>query len=254
MPVMDEFQEERATLKGASFKKKAQYFYDYYKWYVIVAVIAIIVIVDLVHHYSTRKETIFHACLLNAGEQVITNDVAEHSKGFAEYIGMDFEKEEIQFDNSMSISGTSNNDYESAQKLMVFIAAQELDVMACDVYTMLRYAYQNDFFDLRTVLSEQQIADYQDYFYYIDRAVARSMDENSYSLVSDTLQEYPNPYRPEEMEDPIPVGVKLPENCSLNEHYIFGGEAGLSILVNTTHLDTSIKFIDYQMQVIYENQ
>ena len=43
MPLMDEFKEERASIKNAPFKKKLRYFWDYYKWHVIITVAAVVI-------------------------------------------------------------------------------------------------------------------------------------------------------------------------------------------------------------------
>ena len=48
MPVMDEFKEERESLKNGTPKQKLTYFWDYYKWHVIVAIVAIIVVVTFI--------------------------------------------------------------------------------------------------------------------------------------------------------------------------------------------------------------
>ena len=42
MPVMDEFREERETIKNGTFKQKWQYFCDYYKWHVIIGAFVLI--------------------------------------------------------------------------------------------------------------------------------------------------------------------------------------------------------------------
>lgn len=247
MPVMDEFKEERAALKQAGLKVKLIYFWDYYRWYVIAALIIIGVIISQVKFYMEKKDVVFHAGLLNASEVVVSMEDGAHTNEFAVYTGIDTENEEILFDNSMSIGPGMADSYNSAQKLVVYLSAAEIDVMVADVSIVIQYAYQNDFMDMRNILSPEQLEQYQDRFYYIDKAKVEAIS-NQLSAVdySGNGVVYPDPFDPESMEDPVPVGVRIPAQCRLTkEYYLNGSDQVCSVLVNTKHLDMSLKFIDF---------
>ena len=167
MPVMDEFKEEREALKHGTPKQKLAYFCDYYKWYVIGGAAAVAFIVSMIYQMVTRKETAFYALMLNGTEYNFMEDTSGNTAAFAEYAGIDEDKYQILYDTSVQIGTEAGDDYDSSQKLMVYIAAGELDVMVSDADSLTKYAYRENFKDLRDFLSEEQLEKYQDSFYKI---------------------------------------------------------------------------------------
>lgn len=249
MPVMDEFKEEREAMKHGTPKQKLTYFWDYYKWPVIIGIIAVIVLASMIYEMATRKETAFYALMLNATERNYMGDTSGNTAAFAEYAGIDEEKYEIMYDTSIQIGTENSDDYDSSQKLLVYIAAAELDVMVSDSDSLKKYAYQGQLYDLRNFLTEEQLEKYSDSFYYIDGAVAEEIEAASDAYNFDYVPEYKDPRHPEEMEDPIPTGIFLSEDCSLLDDYYFRGEdIAVSVVVNTKRPDLTSEFIDFLMQ------
>ena len=248
MPVMDEFKEERAAMKNGTPKEKLAYFFDYYKWYVIVGVIAVIFAVTLIHQVATRKDTAFYALMLNVSAYNYMDD-SENANAFAEYAGIDTKEYDIQYDTTVQIGTDAGDDYNSSQKLMVYIAAAELDVMVSDADSLAHYAYLGDFYDLRDFLSAEQLEKYADSFYYIDGAVKDEIQAASENGVLDYQPVYGDPHHPEDMADPIPAGLFLGEDCSLLKDYYFRGEdPSVSVLINTKRPEMTSEFIDFLMQ------
>lgn len=248
MPVMDEFKEERAALKNGTPKEKLAYFWDYYKWYVIVGVIAVVFVVSLIHQIVTRKDTGFYALMLNASAYNYM-DSSENTADFAEYAGIDTKEYDIQYDTTVQIGTETGDDYNSNQKLMVYIAAAELDVMVSDAGSLAQYAYLGDFYDLRDFLSAEQLEKYADSFYYIDGAVKEEIQAASENNDLDYQPVYGDPHHPGDMADPIPTGLFLGEDCSLLKDYYFRGEdPAVSVLINTTRPEMASEFIDFLMQ------
>ena len=60
MAVMDEFKSERESVKNEPFKKKAAYFWTYYKWFVIIPLIIIIGITSYIYHIVTDTDTVLN--------------------------------------------------------------------------------------------------------------------------------------------------------------------------------------------------
>lgn len=248
MPVMDEFKEERAALKNGTPKEKFSYFMDYYKWYVIGGMAALVCIIVFVYQIATRKDTAFYAMMLNVSAYDYMDD-SENTAAFAEYAGIDTKEYDILYDTTVQIGTAAEDDYNSSQKLMVYIAAAELDVMVSDADSLVRYAYMDDFYDLRSFLSKEQLAAYADSLYYIDGTVVSEIKAASENNDFDYEPAYGDPRHPEDMEDPIPVGLFLPEDCSLIQDYYFRGEDPcVSVLINTKHKETTLKFLDFVMQ------
>lgn len=248
MPVMDEFKEERLALKNGTPKQKLAYFWDYYKWPTIIAVIGVIVIVSFIRQIVTHKDTALYALLLNGSAKNYLAGEADYTKAFAEYAGIDEEKYQILYDTSVHVGMGSADEYNSVQKLMVYIAAGELDVMVSDSNSLLKYAYQENFQDLRDFLTEEQQKKYADSFYYIDLAVTREHEAANEANDYDYVPVYGDPRHPEDMEDPVPAGVFLPRDCSLFKDFSFPeGELAAGVMINTKHPEAASKYIDFLM-------
>lgn len=249
MPLMDEFKEEREALKHGTPKQKLRYFWDYYKWHTIAVIAAILVLIFTIREFVTRKDTAFYACFLNLTRYNYTMDEAESVNAFAEFAGIDTDKYSIFFDTSIQIGMGTGADNDSSQKLFAYLFAAEIDVMVSDLDSILTYAYQSDFYDMRELLSEEQLAACQDSFYYIDGAVldeikaARESNNLSYSPV------YPDPLLPDQMKDPIPAGIVLRDDNPLAKDYYFYEKKGaVSVMINTKRPELALKFIDFVMQ------
>lgn len=249
MPLMDEFKEEREALKHGTLKQKLGYFWDYYKWHTVAVIVAITALTLTIREIVTRKDTAFYACLLNLARYDYTMDDAESVGAFAAYAGIDTEKYRVFFDTSMQIGMGTGTDSASLQKLNTYIMAAEIDVMASDLDSLLNYAYQGDFYDLRTLLSEEQLTAHQDSFYYVDGAVqaelkaARETNDLAYSPV------YPDPLQPDRMQDPIPAGIVLADDNPLaGDYYFYEKKGAVSVMINTTRPELSLKFLDFVLQ------
>lgn len=249
MPVMDEFREEREALKHGTPKQKFAYFLDYYKWHVIIAVAVIAFIVSMVYQSVTRKDTAFYAALVNV--YPVYSD--EHASCFAEYAQIDMDEYDIVLDSSMHIDRTSMDQetVTTTQKLMVYIAAREIDVIISDDATVEQYAYNESFFDIREILSQDQIREYEPYFYYMDQAVADSIHDAQNDPNYDYTQapSYPDPRKPEDMEKPIPVGIYLDNATSFKEAFWFTkGDGVITVAATCPHPETAAKYIDFILQ------
>lgn len=249
MPVMDEFKEEREALKHGTPKQKFTYFMDYYKWHVVAGIAIIGIVVSLIYQIATGKDTALYVCLINAAERGFGENSSDGKDPFMEYAGIDPGACTIIYDTSVRVNSGSPDEVASAQKLMVYIAAAELDVIVTDPSSLERYAYQDDFMDLRELLTPEQFDRYEPYFYYVDGAVMKEVEAASEALDTDYVLQAPNPREPEHMQDPIPVGIYLDGCESIREDYYFQqDEVVLSVLVNTTRPETAAQYIDYLMQ------
>lgn len=250
MAVMDEFKEEREALKNAGFKKKLSYFIYYYKWHVIAGILVVVGVCSVIYEVATHKDTAFYAVMLNAtqmGEQT-----EEYNQKFHEFAGIDTNQHETIFDTSIRIDNSdaslSDVTVTSTQKLMVYVAAAEIDVMVTDSGSFEKYANSSSFYDLRTVLNAQQAAAYEPYFYYVDMKTVRELEEAQSNLDDTYVPVFVDPTKPEEMADPVPVGLYI-NSKELQDNYYFRGEnVVLGIYGNTKHLDTALKYIDFLMQ------
>lgn len=246
MAVMDEFKEERATIKNGSLKQKLSYFWDYYKWHTIGVIAAIFFICSLVYNIATRKDEVFYAAVLNSA---CYPEGDSFTSEFMEYAGIDPSTEKVTFDTSMQISFTNFDDYTmgSAEKLSAYLAAAQLDVIIAGDELFEHYANEETFLDLRKVLTPEQIAVYEPYLYYVDAPVVAQVMEASRDINSSSSPILPDPTRPDLMEDPIPVGIYIDgADHFFSSYYVSEGDrTAMGFLINSQHIDTALVFLEY---------
>ena len=246
MPVMDEFREEREALRHGTLKQKLTYFADYYKWHAIIIVIAISIVISFTVQVLTRKETALFVCMVNAYALESEDYIAD----FAEFADIDLNSQELTFDTSISIQSEAldESSMASSQKLLVYIAARELDVMITDTETIKMYIGNELFHDLREFLTPEQIERYEPYFYYIDMKEVQELQAAIDNFDESYVPYYPDPRKPEEMEQPVPVGLYLKESDGFTGNFLFKTEdVVLAVLQNTKRPETTRQFIDYVM-------
>lgn len=252
MAVMDEFKEERATIKNGSFKQKLAYFWDYYKWHTIGVIAAFLFIGSLVFNVLTRKDDVFYAAVLNSFcyplEDGLTPDDS-FANAFMEYAGIDPGTEKVTFDTSMQINFTTIDDYSmsSMEKLAAYLSAAQLDVIIAGDELFEHYANEETFLDLRNTLTPEQIAIYEPCFYYVDAPVVTRVMEAARNLDSTSNIKIPDPSRPDLMEDPIPVGIYIDDaERFFSSYYVSDGDRTvMGFLLNSQHMDTSLVFLEY---------
>lgn len=246
MPVMDEFKKEREALKHGTLKQKLTYFADYYKWHAIIAVIVLYAIISFTVHALTRKETALYVCLVNMYELESEDYIA----GFAEFADVDLNSQEVIFDASISIQDDAMDQLSmaSSQKLAAYIASGELDVMITDAETVKMFTSNDYFYDMREFLTPEQTERYEPYFYYIDMKAVQELQEALDNFDESFVPSYPDPRKPEDMEQPVPVGIYLDNSEILKNNYLFkGDDVILTVLQNTSRQGMAQRFINYVM-------
>ena len=247
MAVMDEFREERQALKDASFKKKWEYFLDYYKWYVIGGIAVIAFIISMVHNALTAKESALFGYFLNTYADIEQNEAFLNE--FATAKEIDTKEYSLTIDTSLQYTkgGMDQNSYFTIQKIMVTLAAADVDFLAGDEDAFEYYATSDTFFDLREIYTDEELEKFKDYIYYVDMDVVR---EKAAVVDSGQFEDYEAPvydhFKPEEMGDPIPIALCIQDCPKLDQTYYFHqGAIPMGVVVNTKHLETTKEFIDY---------
>lgn len=255
MAVMDEFREEREALKNADIKTKWQYFLDYYKWWVVGIAAALAFVISMIHSALTAKDNALFGYFLNtyANEENTTPFIT----GFAETAGIDLKEYEIMLDSTLQYNNTGSYDestYTSSQKIMVTIAAADVDFLAADEEAFEYYGTTDTFHDLRDIYTEEELEKYKDYLYYVDMDVIR---EKEAVIEAGNFEGYTTPVydhlAPEDMADPVPIGFCIQDSPKLAETYYFrSGNVPLGIVVNTQRLDAAKQFVEYLFEGMVE--
>ena len=246
MPLMDEFREEREAIKHGTLKQKLAYFFDYYKWHVVATVAAVSIVISLAVNIINQKETALYVCMLNS----LSLDSEAYAAGFAEFAGIDLGTYDLIFDTNLSIQEgeLDQASVATAQKLLVYIAAGQVDLMVTDNETLRIYTANDYFCDLREFLTPEQLERYEPYLYYVDMKVVEERQEAMDRSDDSYVPSYPDPRKPEEMERPVPVGLYLDNSQNFRNNFFFmTDDVVLAVLQNTAKPETVRQFIDYVM-------
>ncbi|MCM1136263.1 MAG: hypothetical protein NC400_11905 [Clostridium sp.] len=221
--VIDEIRQQQMKTKDMSVKGKLAYFWDYYKVHTIVVLLVIFFLVMFIRDVSAAKDYNFYCIAFNAYR--LSGDKLEEA--FSEYADLDTENYECYIDASTELSLTSYTQYDMAtvQKLMALIQLGDLDAAVFNSELFNNYSENEMFQDLRTVMSEEELSRYQDYLYYIDyeKVLAKKDEDFDEEMLSANtkddaqrqkeIEEETEYHRhPENMANPIPVGIFLEES------------------------------------------
>lgn len=230
--VIDEIREQQRKMRDMTGKGKLEYFWDYYRVHTIVGILVVIMGATLIHDIVTAKDYLFNCIMMNSFQ--LAAEPMENA--FAEYAGIDQNKYECFIDTSASLSLTTYDQYNMAtvQKLMAQMQTGDLDVLVFNAELFNNYSLNEMFKDLRTVMSPEQLAEYEDRLYYIDYAeVLKKAQEDMEPL--DDVAELPVDVdvaaqtelhrHPENMEDPVPIGVFLTDSPFVEKSGSYAREA-----------------------------
>ena len=223
MAVMDEFKEERERMKTQPFKVRFAHFGDYHKYHVLAAAFALFMIGEFIYSKITATETVFMTAFIDCYTDINTSE--EYENKLMNIMGIDPKEEDIILDTYSISSTQQTGDTSAFDKLSVHMAAHELDVFMAPEDMFRRYSNDELFYDLREILTADQLEKYQDDFYYIDYALIESgyyeeilFSENGTPLAFTDSLDHSNP---KTMEKPIPVGIYLTGNKEFQDYYKF---------------------------------
>ena len=244
MPVMDEFREERDAIKQKSFKEKIKYFCDYYKWHVIGGVALAAFAFSLIHSILTHKDWAFYGAFINAYQTPAYDAFRED---FAAQAGIDLNEFDVMFDTNMYISESSydQGNLDTRERLTVYIAAGDVNVMAGSPSIINQYAYNGFFQDLRQLLPQDLQEQLEPYYYYADAALADEIEAQQESGELNVTPMYPSdPTDAESMAEPVPVGLYIQDCPRIQEAFVFqDDEVVLGVINNVPDTDSVLQFL-----------
>lgn len=244
MAVMDEFKEERANLKNKSLWKKISYFWMYYKWYVIGILLAVVIIGGAIYSIATQKEEVLFGITLNGAPTMYEEGFVN---GFTEYANIDTEECKVTINSTLRMNSSYSSESVGASEfIMVYTIAGDMDFAAMDPWGFTHYAYSSIFTDLSTLFTEEELERLDGMVYYMDAAVARRIEELEAAGKSADDVPLPNPFNPDEMQEPVPVGIDISGCKSFTDAYYYqDGITYLAIINNSDSKDMAVKFAKY---------
>lgn len=228
--------------KGERFS----YFWEYYKWPTTVSILLVAALICTLVGVANRKDTIFDGYVLNSN--AIEKD-KEFLQGFYDYAGIDSEKYEAAVYTDMYLRpGNSQKNAEVFQRILGGIYTQAADFIAGPPEAFRMCAYQSSelFVDLREFLDEETLNKLSDRLYYIDYTVLEQLRAPVGEATNANIT-YPDPHKPELMEQPIPVGISVGDRESFRASYYYypDTELYIGIVKSTARPELSRQFIHY---------
>lgn len=231
------------NLKGKTPREKWDYIVEYFGLQILLVVAVIAIGVFFVIKVASEKDSALSVACINATPN---NEQAQHFVGqYADYAGIDLEEAEVQISTDLICTDEKDmveENYQSMQRLLAQLTAGELDILVSDSDTITAYMYQEVFYDLSQVLTLAQQEAYADKFLYADLTVLEQIQQSP-----DTIPKIPDATKPEEMEKPVPMALRIPGDSEFADGYFhyYSADVYLGLVINAQNVDNALAFIDY---------
>lgn len=239
------------SMKGKSAKEKWTYFLDYFALPTAIIVVVLVSIIGWRISVANRKAVILEGLLVNCG---FSEEMDNYTQGFYEHAGVDTDDEQAKFTTNISFTDTLPQMYSAnLQALYTKVGLGEADFITgqAQIFPLFAYNRSHMLMDLREVLPEDMLSKLEGRIYYIDRSVLEQEEDYSGLMeVPDSSAEqafdYPDPSKPEEMADPIPMGIDIRDCQQFLDAYYPGSETlYLGIATNYPNPEMLMVFLQY---------
>lgn len=246
MKMSEYTRNEWKKMKDQPLKVRLAFFWDYYKWPTIVVAVAAVALIYTVSTQLNRKEVVLSGMLINSYTPL---EEGEFLQEFCDSAGINVDKQEITLLTGLSMdTDNASADLMTYQRIHAGIGVRETDFLILDSDGIRRCGYDTShmLLDLREFLDPEQLASLEDRLYYIDGSLVERED----SLEGETAT-YPSPFAPDEMTDPIPVGIDI-RDCTefLNPYYSTEQVLYFAVVCNAPNMDKTLQFFEYIMEHI----
>lgn len=254
--IREEIALEKEKVRKKPLKDRILYFITYHKVHVILSIVILLCVFYVFNTILSTKPLSFECFIINS----FGLDGENLSNDFSDFANIDNKEFACNFSTSYSLEPKLTSTYELAtsQAIEAKIRSANLDVMIIDSACYYQFALESYFCDLRTILTEEEIEKYQDYFYYIDM--------NDYQIALDNADEFGidishitsltnieakneeglTHLDPSHMVDPVPVGIIINESPFVVQTQCYTNKvAVLGVLANSTRIEKAISFINY---------
>lgn len=230
MALMDEFKEERESIKNKPFKEKVGYYWYYYKWRLIVPIIIFIIGFNLISTIVNKPKIILDGMFINISDFNRLEQLDLYTQYFVQSLDLDPSKYSIAYNpNHTYISeekkaimpeeaiDPSANKY-AIQNVVAGLGSKSLNFIIGPSDSLLEIDSNQLFTDLSEILTDEQQQAYASYYIYLE-------DEESLPILLDIqhceelMDIYGNP------DIPLAIGI----------------------VGDPEEMDMMLKFIDYIM-------
>lgn len=250
MTIVESIKDQWRQVKEKPRKERWEYLWDYYKWHAIIFLLVIAILTQCVISMVNHKDAVFTGYILNCS---VAGKDEDFLNGFYEYAGINADKEEAAIYTDLTLyDGQSKKNAETFHRIMAGVAIQDADFVVGqpDAFRPCAYHTSKIMVDLREFLDAETLEKLSDRLYYIDGAVLDQLIKPVGESVGPVI--YPNPRKPEIMDDPIPVGIDISDRAALRDSYYYTTEdtvddtvVYIGIIANTARPELARQFIDY---------
>ena len=171
-----------------------------------------------------KQEVVLNGIVLNVYDYENENPVADLGDAYLKHEGLDASKYDISLNSSLTYRAGNDNssqyhDLETSQAILTQCAAGSIDFMISPLGSVIEYANNGVFVNLKEVLSEEEFKLYEPYFLYVDQAVVEAKDELINNGGNPDDISTPDPTKPEEMKEPIPVLIDISSCKKVSDIY-----------------------------------
>ena len=206
----------KEIFKSMTFKQKVEHFNQYYRLKVISVITVIALVGSLIYTmFGPKVENVLYVAIL---DNCIDADTAsEYQEVMNEKLGLDTSKYTTFFDTSFYVGDSSSYASSSIEKLGVYIATGEIDIMIGTEDFIKQYASQGYFKKLSECLPSQMFSNLTDNFFY---------------------------YETEDDSQQAPYGIYLDDFALKDKDGNIISPVVLSIVANSEYTDNAVQFIE----------
>ena len=240
MKISEYISSEKEKMKKRTPKERMSYFWDYYKWYVIIGLIAFLLVVHTAVTFINAKEPVLYGILIDGIQPVEQPEILQT---FYDANGIDTDKQEIVLQTGLSLNSSLPSVTQTFyQRIHAGIGSKETDFLMGYGYAISQCAYDSSHMlaDLRDVFSPETLARLEGCLYYIDGSVWNAIKQ------SPTKEfEIPDPHKPQNMADPIPVAIDISIcNEFVSAFYSLAEPVYVAVTINAPHPELTVRFIE----------
>lgn len=253
MAIKDEIKAARKDLvENGTIKEKIAYIFDYYTIHIVVIVAILMFTIGFIHHQITKPDVVFNGLLLNVLSFEEDNPVEDLKSGFMEHIDMNTKEYDMSLNYSLKYKfgdesqQSKTDNYHASQAVMTQCDAGVVDFISSPLSAFLEYGYGNLLVNLEDVLSEEDLAKYEPYFLYVDLDVVKQKEEAWDNNMKASDIPCPDPTKPEEMKQPIPVFIDVTKCEKMAKIYDYSSDTiVVAIVANAPNPNRISDFLTY---------
>ena len=248
MTFKEKIKKIREAIKTGKGGAVFEYFYDYYKFEAFVIIGVLFFIGNLAFTKLTEKEIVLTGALLNQYNILAEDLILDMGEDFLTEQGYDLKENKVEFNTALRYAHSGDSSFNDAtiQGLVAQCSGGTIDFITGDMEAMTIFAYGGYFYDLREVLTEEEMELFEPYILYVDLDYQRQVEEALITPEVIPTMVPPDMRYPDKMVDPIPVLIDLRNSDLLSEIYIdLVDVLCFGFTVNAPDLELTKEFLYY---------